>query len=144
MLREGTILLVEDNPDDELLTRRALLKNNISNKVVTVRDGQQALDYFSALDHSHPLPVLVLLDLNLPALNWHEVLKYLRQQQRTRTLPVVVLTTSNEEADINQSYSLGANSFVRKPVDFDSFIDSVGSLGRYWLEINHPPQVYVC
>ncbi|MFB9885346.1 response regulator [Balneatrix alpica] len=144
MLREGTILLVEDNPDDELLTRRALLKNNISNKVVTVRDGQQALDYFSALDHSHPLPVLVLLDLNLPALNGHEVLKYLRQHQRTRTLPVVVLTTSNEEADINQSYSLGANSFVRKPVDFDSFIDSVGSLGRYWLEINHPPQVYVC
>ncbi|PPC77178.1 two-component system response regulator [Pokkaliibacter plantistimulans] len=144
MLREGTILLVEDNPDDELLTLRAFKKNDINNKVITARDGQEALDYLFRQGRfenrpAHEKPVLVLLDLNLPGVNGHEVLRQIRTHEETSTYPVVMLTTSNESQDIHTSYELGANSFVRKPVDFEDFIESVGNILRYWLKINLPP-----
>ena len=139
-----TILLVEDNADDELLTLRALKKNNIQNQVVVARDGREALDYLFG-SGPHPdsplasLPEVVLLDLKLPKLDGLEVLRQLRAHQRTKLLPVVILTSSNEEQDRINGYGLGANSYVRKPIDFNEFIDATRQLGLYWLVLNAPP-----
>jgi two-component system response regulator len=138
---EKYILLVEDNPDDELLTLRALKKNNIANKVVVARDGAEALDFlFAQGAHAgrppQDLPEVVLLDLKLPKIPGLEVLKRIRAQECTALLPVVVLTTSTEERDLVESYRLGANSYIRKPVDFDQFMESVRNLGMYWLVLN--------
>lgn len=138
------ILLVEDNPDDEALTLRALKKNNIMNEVIVVHDGVEALDYlfctgpYSGRDINHQ-PQLILLDLKLPKVDGKEVLRRLRDDPRTRLQPVVILTTSNEESDILASYQLGANSYIRKPVDFEQFIEAVRQLGLYWLVMNTPP-----
>jgi len=140
------ILLVEDNPDDEALTLRALKKNNIKNNVVVVRDGAEAVDYFFGTDTSghpspKPLPQLILLDLKLPKISGLEVLKRLRSEESTKLLPVVILTSSNEEQDLTSSYSLGANSYIRKPVDFGDFMEAVRQLGLYWLILNERPPV---
>ncbi len=141
-MQKRTILLVEDNPDDVMLTMRAFNKNNIGNDVVIAHDGAEALELLlpagpSAADAG--LPAVVLLDLNLPKVSGLEVLKRLRADERTRLLPVVVLTTSGEEQDIVSSYELGANSYIRKPVDFDKFTHAVGQLGLYWLALNVLP-----
>jgi CheY-like chemotaxis protein len=135
------IMLVEDNPRDEELTLRALRKSNVMNPVVVARDGVEALDYLfsrGAYANREPktLPQVVLLDLKLPKVDGLEVLRALRASELTRFLPVVVLTSSVEERDLIQSYSLGANSYVRKPVDFVKFIDAVRQLGSYWLVLN--------
>jgi two-component system, response regulator len=135
----GTILLVEDNPDDVLFTLRAFERNKISNQVVVATDGEQALEYLLPPDHSKALhPALILLDVNLPKIDGLEVLRRIRSHSRTAGLPVVVLTTSNEERDIVDSYRLGANSFVRKPVMFSDFVDATKVLGVYWLLVNQP------
>jgi two-component system, response regulator len=135
------ILLVEDNPSDEALTLRAFKKNNFANPIMVARDGQEALDYlFARGAHAErDLPQVVLLDLKLPKVDGLEVLKALRADPRTRILPVVVLTSSNEERDLLDSYSLGANSYVQKPVDFGQFAEAVRQLGLYWLVLNHAP-----
>ena len=132
-----TILLVEDNPDDEELTRIAFEESNLANQLVVARDGVEALEYL--LDPKRPLPQMVLLDLKLPKLNGLEVLRRLRADERTKFLPVVILTSSDEERDLFDSYGLGANSYVRKPVDFAQFVDSVRQLGLYWLVLNRTP-----
>ncbi len=131
------ILLVEDNPDDEALTLRALQKNNISNEVVVARDGAEALDYLHG--NGNALPALVLLDLKLPKVDGMEVLRRVRAEPRTQLLPVVILTTSKEEQDLSNGYKLGANSYVRKPVDFAQFTEAVRQLGLYWLVLNELP-----
>lgn len=144
MKDERTILLVEDNLKDEELTLRAFRKSNIANEIVVARDGVEALDYLfargahAARDPS-VLPHLVLLDLKLPKIDGLEVLRQLRANTRTRLLPVVILTTSNEDKDRLDGYSLGANSYVRKPVDFGEFLSAVRQLGLYWLILNEPP-----
>ena len=135
------ILLVEDNHQDELLTIRALKKNHIKNEVVVTRDGEEALDFLFAQGkfadrNPTELPQVVLLDLKLPKLSGIEVLKQLRENPMTKRLPVVILTTSNEERDLVSTYDLGANSYVRKPVDFNEFIKAVNTLGIYWLILN--------
>jgi two-component system response regulator len=141
------ILLIEDNPDDEALTLRALKKNNIRNEVVVAHDGVEALDYlFGRGVHCgrdlNNMPQVVLLDLKLPKLDGLDVLRELRADIRTRLLPVVILTSSNEEQDRVNSYSLGANSYIRKPVDFAQFMEAVRQLGLYWLILNvSPPPV---
>lgn len=140
-----TILLVEDNPDDEALTLRAMNKMSITNQIYVARDGAEALDFlFStgiyANRRLNELPAVILLDLKLPKVDGLEVLRKLRSNELTRYIPVVVLTNSNEEQDILSSYSLGANSYVRKPVDFQMFTNLVGQLGKYWLAINETPQ----
>ena len=138
------ILLIEDSPDDELLTIRALKKNNILNDVVVVRDGSEALDFifgtgtYAGRDTSE-LPHLVLLDLKLPKVDGLEVLRQLRKNERTSMLPVVILTSSKEESDLAKSYKLGANSYIRKPVDFKQFSDAIKNLGLYWLVLNEVP-----
>lgn len=132
------ILLVEDNPDDEALTLRAFRKSNIGNKVVVAHDGAQAIELLLGEDSGGDLPEVVLLDLKLPKLDGLSVLRRLREDERTKLLPVVVLTSSKEEADLVSSYSLGANSYVRKPVDFDQFLEAVRQLGLYWLLLNEP------
>ena len=132
------ILLVEDNPDDELLTRRALEKNNIANEVVVAHDGVEALDFLLG-PRARPLPALVLLDLKLPKLGGLEVLERLRAEPATRRLPVVMLTSSKEDRDLLAAYDGGVNSFVRKPVDFNEFVDAVRQLGMYWLVLNEQP-----
>jgi two-component system response regulator len=137
------ILLVEDNPDDVLLTLRALKRNNIVNEVVHAADGEEALDWlFCRGAHAgrdpSDLPAFILLDLKLPRVDGMDVLKALRSDPRTRLLRVVVLTTSREDQDVAESYSLGANSYIRKPVDFDEFIRVVGQIGLYWLVLNEP------
>ena len=143
-MNRDLILLVEDNPDDEALTLRALKRNNILNPVVVAHDGVEALDFlfgtgmYEGRDVKER-PTVMLLDLKLPKVDGLEVLKRLRNDERTRLIPVVVLTTSNEEQDIIRSYSLGVNSYVRKPVEFEEFIKAVGLLGMYWLLINEPP-----
>ncbi|MDP9347875.1 MAG: response regulator [Gemmatimonadota bacterium] len=143
-MRERFILLVEDNPDDEALTLRALRRNHIANEVAVARDGAEALDFLfgtgvhAGRDTTHT-PQLILLDLKLPKLSGLEVLKRVRSDPRTCLLPVVVLTTSSEERDMIDSYSLGANSFVRKPVDFTQFTEAVRQLGLYWLVLNETP-----
>jgi two-component system response regulator len=138
-MNSGTILLVEDNPDDVLFTLRAFERNNISNDVVVAADGEQALEYLLPADESRALtPALVLLDVNLPKVDGLEVLRRIRSHARTAGLPVVVLTTSSEERDIVESYRLGANSFVRKPVTFSQFVEATKVLGIYWLLVNEP------
>jgi two-component system response regulator len=131
---ERFIVLVEDNPDDETLTLRALQKNGIANKVIVLRDGAEALDYLLAPDA--PTPQLVLLDLKLPRIDGLEVLRRLRSDPRTSLLPIVILTSSNEDADLRESYRRHANSYIRKPVDFQQFIEAVRQLGLYWLVLN--------
>jgi two-component system response regulator len=139
--QDHIILLVEDNDDDAELTRRAFARNTFSCTLVVVRNGQEALDYlFAAGDYAHrnptELPWLVLLDLNLPKVGGLEVLKRIRESSTTKRLPVVILTTSREEKDIISSYDLGANSYVRKPVDFAQFVKTTQQLSAYWLVLN--------
>ncbi len=141
------ILLVEDNPDDEVLTVRALKKNNILNDMVVARDGAEALDYlFGAGSYADRdmtvMPQLILLDLKLPKIDGLEVLRRVRGDERTRLLPVVVLTSSSEEQDVIESYRLGANSYIRKPVDFTQFTAAIRNLGLYWLVLNVSPIKY--
>jgi CheY-like chemotaxis protein len=138
------ILLVEDNPDHVALTVRALKKNNIANDVVVATDGAEALDMLLGRTKevaTAKLPSVVLLDLKLPKVDGLEVLRTLRNDERTRLLPVVVLTSSDEEQDVLQSYKLGANSYIRKPVDFTQFLEATKQLGLYWLVLNEPPRV---
>lgn len=132
---EKKILLVEDNPDDEVLTLRALKRNNILNKVVVARDGVEALDYLDGCG-SDDLPEVVLLDLKLPRIDGLEVLRRIREDRKTRRIAVVILTSSNEDRDIIAGYDLGANSYIRKPVDFEQFMEAVRQLGLYWLVLN--------
>jgi hypothetical protein len=138
------ILMVEDNREDELLTLRSLRKVNLANAVVVVRDGQQALDYLfregEYLGRAGELPAFVLLDLGLPRVGGLDVLARLRADPRTRTLPVVVFTSSSEEEDRLASSLAGANSYVRKPIDFSEFLEKVARLGVYWLAVNEPPE----
>ena len=141
---DKTILLVEDNPDDEALTLRALKKNNIRNEVVIAHDGAEALDYLFGTGqytgrNTDVLPQVVLLDLKLPKVEGLEVLRRVRADKRTKLLPVVILTSSNEEQDRIDGYGLGANSYVRKPVDFTQFMEAARQLGLYWLILNEPP-----
>ena len=143
-MEDKMILIVEDNPDDEALTIRALKKNNIGNRLVVVRDGVEALDFLfctGAYSNRDPndLPQTILLDLKLPKVDGLEVLKRIRADERTSLLPVVILTSSNEERDLLQSYKNGANSYVRKPVDFNEFLDAARQLGLYWLVLNEAP-----
>jgi two-component system, response regulator len=144
MNRSNIILLVEDNPDDAELTLRAFRKSKILNEIVVVTDGVEALDYVFATGtyagrNLEANPAVILLDLKLPKIGGLEVLRRLRADERTRRIPVVVLTSSNEERDILSSYDLGANSFVRKPVDFAQFLEAAQQLGMYWLVMNEPP-----
>lgn len=138
------LLLVEDNPDDEALTLRALSKNNLANGVVVARDGAEAVDFLfgtgvhAGRDVGHR-PEVVLLDLKLPKLDGFEVLRRIRADERTKTLPVVILTSSREERDIVQGYADGCNSYVRKPVNFDEFVEAARQLGLYWLLLNERP-----
>ncbi len=143
-MNEKIILLVEDNPDDVALTLRAFKKNNILNEVVVASDGVEAMDFlFGAGKYSGRdpcvLPVVVLLDLKLPRMDGFEVLRRIRSDDRTKLVPVVILTSSKEEQDVINGYKLGCNSYIRKPVDFNQFIDAVKQLGIYWLLINEPP-----
>jgi two-component system response regulator len=147
-MRDKIILLVEDNPDDELLTLRALRKNNVLNKVVVARDGVEALDFlfgtgrYSGRDTA-VMPQLILLDLKLPKIDGLEVLKRLRADERTRLLPVVILTSSREEQDMLDGYGFGANSYVRKPVNFEQFVQAIEQLKLYWLILNEAPPAAV-
>jgi CheY-like chemotaxis protein len=146
-MKNKIILLVEDNPNDVELTKRALKKNNLLNEVVVAEDGVEALDYLFGTGEYEgkdkmPLPTLILLDLKLPRVDGLEVLREIRQNPRTKLLPVVVLTSSKEDQDLINSYNLGANSYIRKPVDFKQFTEAVQSLGLYWLVLNElPPEV---
>jgi CheY-like chemotaxis protein len=138
------ILIVEDNPDDEALTLRALKKNQIGNEVFVVRDGAEALDFLFCMGtysdrDPRDRPQVILLDLKLPKVDGLEVLRRVRADPSTRTLPVVILTSSNEEQDIVNSYLIGVNSYIRKPVDFHQFSDAILQLGLYWLVLNEPP-----
>jgi two-component system, response regulator len=136
------ILLVEDNPDDVDLTMRAFKKHNLANQIQIVRDGVEALAFLLGSEGNGPageLPDLVLLDLKLPRVDGFEVLRRIRGEERTRLLPVVVLTSSAEEEDVVRSYRLGANSYVRKPVNFNEFVEAAKQLGLYWLVLNRPP-----
>lgn len=138
-----TILLVEDNPDDEELTLLAFRKNNFTNRVIVAHDGAEALDIlFGERAQTEPLPFLILLDLKLPKVDGLEVLQQIRSHERTKLLPVVILTSSKEEKDLIASYSLGCNSYIRKPVNFPDFIEAARQLNLYWLLLNqHPPSV---
>ena len=141
-MNHGKILLVEDNPDDVTLTMRALKSHNITNEVIVARDGVEAVDYLfgtKVRPATAELPAVVLLDLKLPKLNGMEVLQRIRAEERTRILPVVILTSSDEERDLIEGYSLGANSYVRKPVDFVEFTKAAQQLGLYWLLMNRAP-----
>jgi two-component system response regulator len=142
-MKDGAILLVEDNPDDVELTLRAFKRQSINNEVVVATDGQEALDYLfgaakSAGGDTSGLPAVILLDLKLPKIGGLEVLRRVRADARTKLLPVVILTSSKEERDLVEGYSLGANSYVRKPVDFVEFAEAVRTLGVYWLLVNQP------
>ncbi len=132
------ILLVEDNANDAELTLRALKQRNLANQVHVCRDGAEALDFFSL--GAGPVPKVVLLDLKLPKVDGLEVLRRLKQDGRTKSIPIVVLTSSREEPDIERAYALGANSYIVKPVDFEAFARAVSDVGLYWLLLNHPPQ----
>ncbi|MDR3678019.1 MAG: response regulator [Acidobacteriota bacterium] len=143
-MKDKTILLVEDNPSDVDLTKRALKKGHIVNELVVVTDGQEALDYllgvgaYAGRDTSD-LPTLTLLDLKLPKVSGLDVLRRIRTERATRRIPVVILTSSREEQDMAAGYDLGVNSYIRKPVDFEHFVQSVSQLGLYWLVLNEPP-----
>jgi CheY-like chemotaxis protein len=143
-VNEVEILLVEDNPTDAELCIRALKKSNLANSLVWVKDGAEALDFlfatgaYSGRNVTCP-PKVVLLDLRLPKVDGMEVLRRIKEDERTRAIPVVVLTSSKEDRDIAESYKLGVNSFISKPVEFDSFAKTVSELGMYWLLVNHPP-----
>jgi CheY-like chemotaxis protein len=144
MTNDKVILLVEDNQSDIELTKRALSRKNILNELVVAEDGQIALDYlygtgdYSGRDISH-LPSVILLDLKMPKVGGHEVLSRIRSDPRTKRIPVVILTSSQEEDDLVASYDLGANSYIRKPIDFVHFVDTLAQLGLYWLILNEPP-----
>ena len=143
-MKKRTILLVEDNPDDVELTLRALKKYNVSNEISVARDGAEALDYLFATGSYAErdvtdMPAVILLDLKLPKVDGLEVLQRMRADERTKLIPVVVLTSSKEERDMVNSYKLGANSYVQKPVNFNQFIEAAQQLGLYWLVINEPP-----
>jgi two-component system response regulator len=142
MRNDRPILLIEDNPDDEALTLRAFSKNAVDHPVVIVRDGVEAIEYLfgGAAGPAEPasLPAVVLLDLKLPRIDGLEVLRRIRADEQTALLPVVVLTTSGERRDIEQAYQLGANSYIRKPIDYDEFVTSVGLIATYWLALNLP------
>lgn len=138
--KENYILLIEDNPDDIELTRLAFKKNNFANDIIVVEDGQEAIDFLTG-DHTNGVkkrgfPELILLDLKLPKLNGHEVLKEIKSREKLKRIPVVILTSSQEEEDIFKGYDLGANSYVRKPVDYKDFVEVVNNMGIYWLAIN--------
>ena len=142
---EKIILLVEDNPDDVELTIRAFRKNNISNEIIVARDGVEALDYLHGRGthtgrNTKDLPVVVLLDLKLPKINGMEVLREIRQDEFLKLVPVVILTSSAEQQDVVEGYKLGANSYIRKPVDFEEFTEAIKFLGLYWLLWNEPPR----
>ncbi len=143
-MADGVILLVEDNEVDEELTLRALDTNKIMNEVVVARNGVEALDYlwgtgaYAGRDTTQ-MPQVILLDLNLPKIDGLEVLRRVRADERTQLLPVVILTSSKEQQDMVESYSLGANSYIRKPVDYDQFVEAIRQLGLYWLVLNEPP-----
>ncbi|MCC6616442.1 MAG: response regulator [Anaerolineae bacterium] len=144
MMEDKLILLVEDNPDDEALTLRALKKNNIRNDVIVAHDGVEAVDFLFGTGKyegrdTRIMPQIILLDLKLPRLDGLEVLRRLRADKRTRLLPVVILTSSKEEMDLVNGYSLGANSYIRKPVDFPQFSEAIRQLGLYWLVLNEAP-----
>lgn len=139
-----TLLLVEDNPTDEKLTVRALKKSGVESAIVVVRDGAEALDYLFATGvhagrNSDELPALILLDLRLPRIDGHEVLQRIRTDERTKLIPVVILTASKEQEDLARSYTLGANAYIRKPVDFAEFASTANTLGVFWLVMNQPP-----
>lgn len=143
-MNRKVILLVEDNPDDEALTLRALKKNRLSNEVIVARDGEEAINYLFALSSFvgrdiTDWPAVVLLDIQLPKVGGLDVLKRIRSDERTRRMPVVILTSSKEERDLIQSYDLGVNSYVRKPVNFDEFVKAVSQIGLYWLILNEMP-----
>src|SRR6266704_2555479 len=141
-MHDRSIRLVEDNPDDEALTRGALGKDNIQNEIILARDGAAALHWRRGTgSHAvrHAAPELVLLDLKLPKVDGLEVLRRIRANPGTRLLPVVILTSSREEKDVVSGYGLGANSYIRKPVDFGQFVEAVRQLGLYWLVLNEPP-----
>jgi CheY-like chemotaxis protein len=144
MRSRDTLVLIEDNPDDAALAMRALRNNKIANEVVLLDDGAKALDYlfgtgeYEGRNVDKP-PCLVLLDLKLPRVDGLEVLKRIRSDERTKLVPVVVLTSSSEERDMVESYNLGANSYILKPVDFEQFVEAVQTLGLYWLVLNEPP-----
>lgn len=146
-MSERYILLVEDNPDDEELTLLSLRKNNLAHEIVVVRDGVEAIEYlFGTGPYANrdvmQVPTVILLDLKLPKLDGLGVLKRLRADERTKNLPVVVLTSSSQDADVIASYNLGANSYVRKPVEFGAFVEAVSSLGLYWVLLNRPPPLH--
>ena len=139
---EKTILLVEDNPSDIRLTERAFKKSNLVNRLAIVKDGEQALDYLLGKvgdDYQNALPVLVLLDIKLPKIDGLEVLEKIRSSDRTKMLPVVILTSSREQEDVLRGYELGVNSYIRKPVDFEQFAEAIQHLGLYWLILNEGP-----
>ncbi len=143
-MNRGKILLVEDDPNDEMLTIRALTKDRVLNEIIVARDGEEALDYLNLSDANKSekerfFPELIILDLKLPKIDGLEVLKRIRSNERTKLLPVVILTSSNEEEDLINSYSLGANSYIQKPVDFDQFVEAAKQLQLYWLVLNEPP-----
>jgi len=139
-VNNGVIFLVEDSPDDVELTLRAFKKNHILNRVVVARDGAEAIDYlYGSGSSARDLPAVMLLDLKLPKVDGLEILRTVRADPRTRLLRVVILTSSREEQDVVQSYASGANSYIRKPVDFDAFMTAVGQLGLYWLLLNETP-----
>ena len=142
-MRESPILLVEDNPDDEALTLRAFQRSGVLNDIEVVRDGQEALDYLfgTEAEEARSTPAMILLDLKLPKVDGLEVLKQVRAYEGTRLVPVVILTSSHEETDLIATYGHGANSYVRKPVDFNQFAESVRQLGLYWLVVNEAPPV---
>jgi two-component system response regulator len=143
-MRSKYILLVEDNPDDEALTLRAFKRHKLANEICVARDGHEALEFLSGTRRNvgrdaDPLPQVVLLDLKLPKMDGLEVLRAMRSMERTKRVPVVILTSSREEQDMVASYDLGANSYVRKPVDFEQFIEAARQLGLYWLVLNEVP-----
>ena len=146
MLKKGTIFLVEDNPNDEKLTLRAIKKNNISHDIIIAHDGVEALNYIFGKKQYDGLDILgniqlILLDLNLPKINGIEVLKKIKTNNKTKLLPVVVLTSSDEERDIDECYNLGANSYIQKTFDFDKFSETINLISIYWLQLNKIPKI---
>jgi two-component system response regulator len=142
MKQPVNVLLVEDNPDDEELTLDALREHGVASTVHVARDGQEALDYLLGADAANPLPALVLLDLKLPKIDGLEVLRRIREDDRTKLVPVAILTSSDEENDLLESYANHANCYVRKPVEFEQFCDAARAMGLFWLLINEPPPAH--